>query len=179
MKKGRRMKRKVLIIAAGLALAACATGTSDPVSGTIAVTGQDYSFGGVPAVVASGAEFTFTNNSEAEAHEMRVMKVAVDETRTIEELLELPDSESGNLIEFRGALVALPGEAGVDPEGGASSITVTEPGRYAVFCFIPQGADPVAMAEAMQGEGEGPPDLGDGTPHALLGMVEEFQVEEA
>ena len=27
------------------------------------------------------------------------------------------------------------------PEGG-SSITVTEPGRYAVFCFIPQGADP-------------------------------------
>ena len=171
------MKRKALIIAAGLALAACATGSSDPVGGTIAVTGQDYSFGGVPSVVASGAEFTFTNGSEAEVHEMLVMKFAVDETRTIEELLELPESDFERLIEFRGVLVALPGEDGSNPEGSGASVAVTEPGRYVLVCFIPQGADPAVMAEAMQSGSE--PSLGDGTPHAFLGMVEEFQVEEA
>jgi len=173
------MKRKVLIIAAALALAACATAGGEPVSGTIAVTGQDYSFSGVPEVVASGAEFTFTNSSGSEVHEMVLLKVADLETRTIEELLALPSEESETLVEFQGVLMALPGEAGANPEGEGTSITVTEPGRYALVCFIPQGADPAAVAEAMQGATEGPPDLGDGTPHALLGMWAEFQVEGA
>ncbi len=77
--------------------------------------------------------------------------------------------------------MALPGEDGSNPEGAGSSITVTEPGRYAIVCFIPQGADPEMVAEAMAGggESEGPPDMGDGTPHAFLGMVAEFQVEES
>jgi plastocyanin len=173
------MKRKVLIIAAALALAACAESGAEPVSGTINVTGQDYSFAGVPEVVAPGAELTFTNSSGAEVHEMVVMKVADLETRTIEELLELPEEESDTLVEVQGVLVALPGEEGANPEGPGSSITVTEAGRYAIVCFIPQGADPEVVAEAMAGGGEGPPDMGDGTPHALLGMVAEFQVEEA
>lgn len=174
------MKTKVLIIAVGLVISACATTGSTPVSGTIEVTGQDYSYSGIPDVVASGAELTFTNASDVEVHEMMVVKVLDVETRTIEELLELPESESESLVEFQGVLVALPGEEGSNPEGEGSSITVTEAGRYAVVCFIPQGADPALVAEAMQsGEGEGPPDMGDGTPHALLGMVAEFQVEEA
>ncbi len=173
------MKRKVLIIAAALALAACAESGAEPVSGTVNVTGQDYSFEGVPEVVASGAELTFTNSSGVEVHEMVVMKVADLETRTIEELLELPEEESDTLVEFQGVLVALPGEEGANPEGPGSSITVTEPGRYVIVCFIPQGADPEVVAEAMAGGGEGPPDMGDGTPHALIGMVAEFQVEEA
>jgi plastocyanin len=173
------MKRKVLIIAAGLALAACATGTSEPVAGTIAVTGEDYSFEGVPDVVASGAELTFTNGSGGEAHEMVVLKIADLETRTVEELLQLPEDESDTLVEFQGILFALPGEAGTEPGAEATSITVTAPGRYALVCFIPQGADPAAVVEAMQGATDGPPDLGSGTPHALLGMFAEFQVEEA
>lgn len=175
------MNRKVLIIAASLALAGCATAGSEPVSGTIEVTGDDYSFAGVPDVVASGAELTFTNASDVEAHEMVLMKVADLETRTIEELLELPEEESNSLVEFQGVLVALPGEDGANPEAAGSSITVTAPGRYVLVCFIPQGADPAILAEAMQGgeAAEGPPALGDGTPHAFLGMVEEFQVEEA
>jgi hypothetical protein len=48
-----------------------------------------------------------------------------------------------------------------------------------VACFIPQGADPAVVAEAMEGGSEGPPDMGDGTPRAFLGMHAEFQVEEA
>ena len=158
------MKRKVLIIAAALALAACATAGGAPVSGTIAVTGEDYSFSGVPEVVASGAEFTFTNGSSAEVHEMVLVKVADLETRTIEELLALPDEESETLVEFQGVLVALPGEAGGNPEGEGSSITVTEPGRYALVCFMPDD-DPAAVAEASRCA-RGPPDLGDVTPTA-------------
>lgn len=171
------MKRKVLIIAAAVALAACATAGSEPVSGTIAVTGEDYSFAGVPDLVASGAEFTFTNASDAEVHEMILMKVIDGETRTVEEILALPEAESEALAEFQGVLVALPGEDGANPEGPGSSISVTAPGRYVVLCFIPEGADPAVVAEAMAGGGEGPPDMGDGTPHALLGMWAEFQVE--
>ena len=173
------MKRKVLIIAAALALAACAESGAEPVSGTINVTGQDYSFAGVPEVVAPGAELTFTNSSGVEVHEMVVLKVADLETRTVEELLELPEEESDTLVEFQGVLVALPGEEGANPEGPGSSITVTAPGRYAIVCFIPQGADPEVVAEAMAGGGEGPPDMGDGTPHALIGMFAEFRVEES
>jgi hypothetical protein len=121
------MKREALIIAAGLTFAACAGGSA-PVSGTIAVTGHNYAFGGVPEVVASGAEFTFTNASKNEVHEIVIVKVVDGETRTLEELLELPEDESDALVEFQGLLVALPGEDGANPEGPGSSITVTEPG---------------------------------------------------
>ena len=34
--------------------------------------------------------------------------------------------------------------------------TITEPGRYAVICAIPVGADPAAVAEAMQTESSEP-----------------------
>ena len=171
------MRRRMLIIAAVLALAGCATGSADPVSGTIAVSARDYSFENVPEVMAAGAEITLSNESDAEMHEIVLVKIADVESRTIEELLELPDDESESLVEFQGVLVAMPGEEGSNPEAGGSSITVTEPGRYAMVCFIPQGADPALFAEGAEGE-EGP-DLGDGTPHAFLGMVEEFSVEEA
>jgi len=147
------------------------------VEGTIEVTGADYEFQNVPSLVASGAELTFTNASDGEVHEMVVVKVVDGETRTLQELLELPDEESESLVEFTGVLVALPGEDGANPEGAGSSVTVTDPGRYAMVCFIPQGADPAAVEAAMTAGGEGPPDLGDGTPHAFLGMAAEFTVE--
>ena len=44
-------------------------------------------------------------------------------------------------------MVAGPGEDGIPVVGDG---TITEPGRYAVICAIPIGADPAAVAEAMQ-----------------------------
>jgi hypothetical protein len=137
----------------------------------------DYAFNGVPGAVQTGAELTFTNASAAEVHEIVVLKIVDGEERTIDELLALPEAESESLVEFQGILVALPGETGVNPEGPGTSITVSEAGRYAVVCFIPQGADPAEVQAAMAEGGEGPPDMGDGTPHAFLGMATEFQVE--
>lgn len=158
------------------ALAACdGSGATD---GTIEIAGVDYGFSGVPETAAVGAELTFTNDSDVEVHEMVAFRIADGEERPLQELLELPDEESESLIEFQGVLVALPGDEGSNPEGEGNSIVLGEAGRYAIVCFIPQGADPAVVEEAMAGGAEGPPDMGDGTPHAFLGMAAEFQVEE-
>ena len=109
---------------------------------------------------------------------MVVFRVVDGEDPTLEELLELPEEESESLIEFQGVLVAMPGENGFNPEAEGTSVAVGEAGRYAIVCFIPQGADPAVVEEAMAGATEGPPDLGDGTPHAFLGMAAEFQVDD-
>jgi hypothetical protein len=172
-----RFKTSMIAAVLGLALVS-ACGGSGAVEGTIEITGQDYAFEGVPEIAASGAELTFTNGSGVEFHEMVVFRVVDGEERTLEELLELPEEESESLIEFQGVLVAMPGEDGFDPEAEGTSVAVGEAGRYAIVCFIPQGADPAVVEEAMAGATEGPPDLGDGTPHAFLGMAAEFQVED-
>lgn len=171
----RRSLVTALVVAA--LLTACAGGSAAPVSGIIPITGHDYSFEGVPELVASGSELTFSNASEVEFHEMVVMRIVDGETRSLDELLALPEEESESLAEFQGVLVAFPGEDAINPEGGDSSVTVTEPGRYAVFCFIPQGADPEAVRTAMTAPGDEGPDLEGGPPHFTLGMVSEFQVE--
>lgn len=147
---------------------------------TIEVTAQDYVFNGVPEMVAPETEFTLTNASTEEAHEIVIVRIADEETRSLEELLELSEEESEEVTEFQGVLVALPGEEGTSPMGEGDSIAVTEPGRYAVVCFIPEGADPAVVEEAMASsdESDEPPPLGDGPPHAFLGMATEFSVEE-
>jgi hypothetical protein len=173
------LRLKSLTTAAVLGLVVVsACGGSGAAEGTIEITGQDYAFEGVPETVASNAELTFTNGSDVEFHEMIVFRIVDGEERPLQELLELPDEESESLIEFQGVLVALPGESGFNPEAEGTAVPVGEAGRYGIVCFIPQGADPAAVEEAMAGATEGPPDLGDGTPHAFLGMAAEFQVED-
>lgn len=170
-----RHKAATLVTVLGMVLLAACGGAAD---GTIEITGVDYSFSGVPETAAVGAELTFTNDSAGEVHEIVAFRIADGEERPLEELLELPDEETEALVEFQGVLVALPGEDGMNPEGEGSSIVLGEAGRYAIVCFIPQGADPAVVEEAMAGGAEGPPDMGDGIPHAFLGMAAEFQVEE-
>lgn len=172
------MKRTLLIVAATLALVAC-NRAAEPTAGTINVTGQDYAFRGVPELVATGAELTFSNSSGSEFHEMVVLRVVDGETLTVDELLALPEGEAESLTEFRGVLVAMPGEDGINPEGGDPSVTLTEPGRYILICAIPQGADPEAVAAAMQAAGGEQPALEGGAPHFTIGMATGFSVEDA
>lgn len=170
------MTRKAVLVAVMLVIAGACSG--EEADGTVQITGTDFAFNGVPETVAPGTEFTFTNESTIEAHEIVVLKVAEGEERSLEELLALTEEESESVVEFQGVLVALPEEDGSNPEGEGNSITVTEPGRYAMVCFIPQGADPAVLEAAMTGDAEGPPpDMGDGMPHAMLGMAAEFTVE--
>ena len=119
------------------------------------ITGVDYGFEGVPETVAIGTELAFTNASDTEF------------------TLALGDEAMASMT-FTGVAVAAPGEDGMVVDG---DLTLTEAGRYVATCFIPVGADPDLVGQAMEGaEGE-QPDLGDGPPHAMEGMVAEFVVE--
>ncbi len=174
------MRRSILLVVVAVLAAACAQGGGEPVGGTIEVTGTEYAFEGVPGLVESGAEFTFTNEGE-EVHELIIVQLIEGETRTLEDILELPEEESDALInQFMGVLIDTPSGETFNPEGEATSISVTEPGRYVAFCFLPQGLDEAtfesAMAEA-DPNAEGPPPFPEGTPHAFLGMTAEFTVE--
>ena len=144
-------------------------------AGTVEVTGLDYGFDLASDDLTAGTTLTFRNDSEVEFHEVAVMRLADDEERSVDELLALPPEEAMAAMTFVGVAGAAPTEAGEVVDG---DLTLTEAGRYVLTCFIPQGADPAVVEEAFFGEpGEdGPPELGDGTPHAMLGMVREITV---
>ena len=126
--------------------------------------------------VALGSTLVFHNGSQEEFHEMAVMRLADDESRSVEELLQLPPEEAMASMTFVGVAAGAPGQDATLVDG---DLTLTEPGRYVMTCFIPVGADPAVVEEAFNApEGDGPPpELGDGAPHAMEGMVGEFVVE--
>lgn len=159
-----------------LGLAACSSSPDDEaVDGDIVVAGSDYGFD-VTGDVRTGATLTFTNTSDVEFHELVLLRLADGEERSVAELLELPEDEAGDAMTFVGVAAAGPGEEGRLVDG---SLTLDEPGRYVLTCFIPEGADPDMANDAFFGgeTPDGPPQLGDGTPHAMLGMLRELTVE--
>lgn len=144
---------------------------------SIEVTGVDYAFEGLPETIEAGTTLTFVNGSEGEFHEMVVIAIPDGEERSVEELVALPPEESDAIfanVEPALVAVAMPGEPGMPVLGDG---TISEAGRYAVVCFIPTGADPEAVAAAMQSGGEGPPELEGGAPHVANGMWAELTVE--
>lgn len=102
------------------------------------------------------------------------MRLPDDETRSVEELLALPEEELMALFPGPPAtvLMAPPGGEQVAAVGDG---TLSEPGRYALVCFIPTGADPVAFME--QAGPDGPPEVDGGPPHIVHGMHAELVVE--
>ena len=134
-------------------------------SSTILVTATDYRFGGLPTAAPAGSTFAFQNASTKEAHEMIITRIPDDETRTVGELLALPEGELEAMFSDAPpalVMVASPGEVGTTVEGAP---TITEPGRYAVLCFVPVGADPDDVAAGT---------AGDGPPHIMEGMYAEI-----
>jgi hypothetical protein len=119
---------------------------------SVEVTARDYAFEAPDTIVAGNTSFALTNTSEAEDHEMVIMRKAAGVDLSFEELLALPEEESQSKAEFVGFAMAPPGESG-------SSLAVLEPGTYALVCFLPVGG-----AE-------------DGPPHFTQGMIHEFTVE--
>lgn len=141
---------------------------------TYEVTAVDYGYEDVPAIIAAGTTLSLVNASDAELHELIAVRLPDDETRSVEELLELPEEELETFFsEDVDVVVALPGET--DAPGIVSGDGVLdEPGRYAFICFIPVGADPQALMDAFQ-SGEEPE--ADGPPHFTRGMYAEVTVE--
>ncbi|MGH9271426.1 MAG: hypothetical protein ACRDZ2_09140, partial [Ilumatobacteraceae bacterium] len=118
-----------------------ATSTSMGDMMMVEVNAIDYAFEDLPASVPAGTMLNLTNSSTAEVHELVAFRLPDDETRPIEELVMLPEAEFGALLAGEPAtvIVAPPSEGGFPAVGDG---TLTEPGRYAIMCFIPVGADP-------------------------------------
>jgi uncharacterized cupredoxin-like copper-binding protein len=149
------------------------TGADD--EDTVEITAVDYEYRDLPDTVDVGTTFTMVNDSDEEAHEVVAIRLPDTETRSVEELLELPEEELGELamIEPSFVLVAGPGDTA---EAVLGTGTLTQPGRYLFACFIPVGADPDEFLGAATGA-EGPPDVAGGPPHFTEGMFAEVTVE--
>jgi uncharacterized cupredoxin-like copper-binding protein len=123
---------------------------------TVDVSAVDYGFEGLPDELPTGYTIVNFTNTGNEMHEMFALRYNDDTTETIDELFELPEEEAFSKI--------TPVNAAFAPPGASNTVSwnLTEPGRYAIVCFIPVGSVDGA-------EGSGP-------PHFTQGMIQEFTV---
>jgi hypothetical protein len=174
-------------LAFGLLLAACGgedttATTAAPATTTteaenvVEVGMHDFAFVGLPASVPAGTRLTVSNHAEAELHEVVVFKLADGDERKAADLVTLPPHELEAALGAPVAvLLAAPGGDQIPAVGDG---TLSEPGNYVLFCFIPTGVDPqVYLEAAAQSEG-GPPQIeGAGPPHFVHGMFADLVVE--
>jgi plastocyanin len=149
------------------------TDGGDDADETIVVTAVDYAFEGLPETVPVGTKFSLANAGN-EPHEFVAMLVPDEESRTVEELVQLPEEELGAVFgagEPATVILAATGQTDV-PGAVVGDGSLTEPGRYAIVCFLPAGSDDSIL------ESDGPPPAGDAQPHALLGMIGDVTVEQ-
>jgi plastocyanin len=141
----------------------------------VAVTAVDYAFEGLPSTLEAGTRLSLTNATENnEVHELVAIRIPDEETRSVAELVQLPEEEIDAIFgssEPATVILAAPGQTDV-PGPVVGDGTLSEPGRYAVVCFIPVGADPAVVLDP---NAEGPPES-DAPPHAAQGMVAEVTV---
>ncbi|MGH9152621.1 MAG: hypothetical protein ACRD03_09535, partial [Acidimicrobiales bacterium] len=137
----------------------------DPASATaniVEVTAVDHEFQGVDASYPAGDYGFRMTNRGREAHEMAMIRVNDGETRSVEELLDLPEDEAEQVTHYIGGSVACPGET-------AETLGVQmTPGRYMLLCFIPTGLTPDVPSSEAAFEELGP-------PHFAQGMVTEIR----
>lgn len=124
------------------------------------VTGADYSFEGMPEEVDAGRVAVLFTNEGAEAHEIGVARKKDGVTESWDELLELPEDQVETKVDFvGGAFAAQNGDQGL-------LVGDFEPGDYIALCFVPVGTTVDESGEH----------AGDGPPHFMEGMRQEFTV---
>ncbi|CAN5863875.1 hypothetical protein BH23ACT4_BH23ACT4_07420 [soil metagenome] len=183
-----RLRGRSWVSAVALSLLLVACGSAEPAATTeapmttstaapppqVEVTAIDFAFTGLPSSVAEGTTLTLVNKTSVELHELVAIRLPGDETRSVEELIGHPEDLASYFPSVTTVLIAPPDETGIAVEGTGQ---LTGPGRYAIICAIPTGADPAEyMAAAAEAEG-GPPDVAGGPPHFVHGMYAELVVE--
>jgi hypothetical protein len=143
----------------------------------IEIEAVDYAFENLPASVSAGTRLTLTNSAQAELHELVAIRLPDEETRSVDELLQLPEAELGAIMGAAQPAAVLLAPPGGEQIAAVGDGTLTEPGRYVVICAIPSGADPAAYLEAAAASAEGPPEVEGGPPHFVHGMFAELVVE--
>lgn len=143
-------------------------------SDTIVVGAVDFAFEDLPETVPAGTTISLVNESPDELHELVAIRIPDGDDRSVEDLLAVPPEEGEEEAPPDLVIVAMPGEEGMPVLGDG---TLTEPGRYAIFCAIPTGADPAEYMAAAEEATEGPPEVEGGPPHFVHGMLAELTVE--
>lgn len=116
------------------------------------VTGVDYAFEDLPEQVDGGrVALRFTNGSEAEPHELVLMRRNDGVTASVDELMALPQDQVMAQLTMAGVVFADPGVSQV-------LLMDLEPGSYIAVCMIPTGGDEQAE------------------PHLAHGMAAELEV---
>jgi hypothetical protein len=188
-----RLRRSLLAIAASalLVLGACATDdepeevetteeatpeATETSASALEVTGEDYSYAGVPDTIDAGTKINFKNGSDKEAHELVAFRLPDTETRTAEEIFKLPEAELNAALGGPpvAVIVAEPEKDGMAVVGDGA---LNDAGRYVFACFIPTGADPAEYMKAAQESGDDAPVVAGGPPHFTQGMYAEATVE--
>ena len=158
-------------ISAAAALISCGSDSAGDAS--VRVRAADYTFLDVPERVPAGTSFELSNTSNEEAHELVAVRLPDEEERTVAQLVALPPEKFGSLMtEVRTVIIAGPRSDGTAVVGDG---TLDEPGRYALVCVIPTGADPDEYL-AKAATSDGPPDVAGGPPHIVKGMFAEVDV---
>ena len=177
-----RLRTFTIAMAVGaLAIGGCSSADSESVTTTqggataVEITATDFAFMGMPTSVEAGTKFELTNSSDAELHEFVAILLPEDETRSVEEIMALPPEEVAAL--FGGVQTVLLAPPGADGFAAVGDGALWEPGRYAIICAIPTGADPDEYIAAAA-ESEGPPEVAGGPPHFVNGMFAELEVSE-
>jgi hypothetical protein len=136
------------------------------------VVAVDYHFEGLPERIDAGSRLAMHNDSAREVHELVAMAIPEGETRSVDELMALPEGELFAALSGQPALVMLapPGEDAIPVLGDGT----LDAGRYLVLCAIPTGADPDELMRAAQQSQGGPPNVPGGPPHFTAGMYAEL-----
>lgn len=139
--------------------ATAAASAGEAASGdTIAVSGKDYAFEGLPTEVAAGSKLSFKNVSDDEDHMLIVVRKNDDTTRDLEDLLKNGTEEEQQTMTTQvGELEAAPGQE------ASGTITLDKPGEYLALCPIPVGSMSGPASDAM--------------PHFMEGMYQVFTVK--
>lgn len=165
--------KRIFTFAIGALLVGCGSDAPDDAAQALTIRAIDYAYLDVPRTVEAGRTFELDNESTEEAHELVAVRLRDDEERSVAELVTLPPDEFGPLMEgVRTVVIAAPGADGVAVVGDG---TLTEPGRYALLCVIPIGADPEEYL-TKAATSDGPPDVAGGPPHIVEGMFAEITV---
>lgn len=142
---------------------------------TVVVLASDFEFADVPDTVPVGTKLTLHNDAPTELHELVAFRVADDEDRTLEEIMDLPQDEMQAVLGEPATVILTPPDS-EDAIFATGDGSLSEPGRYLLACFIPTGVDPDEYLAAAA-DSDGPPDVGEGPPHIVHGMYAELQVE--
>lgn len=138
------------------------------------IAGIDYAFGGMPETIEAGTEIKLVNQSDTELHELVAVRLPDEETRPVDELVQ---TDMGAVFGAGEPALVVLAEPGSDEQIVAvGDGTLTAPGRYAVICMIPEGADPAEYLDAAAESEGGPPSVPGGPPHAMHGMYAEVVV---